>query len=447
MALPPDEKDLIAKLSEKLDKYRAINRNKTSYYEGSHIPAQVGFAVPPAMKNNAPHVGWAGVVVDALEERLNFLGWNDPSKTLGLDEVYSANHLDVEASLAHLDALIFGTGFVEVGAGQAGEPNPLVTIEPTMNITGEWNPRTHQLSSALAVDYDDDGKPAQAALFLPNQTITLGWASTGWAEVLRDIHHLGRVPVVMLPNWTSGSMRQGRSEITAPVRDLVDEAARVLLSMAVNREFFSGPQRIVMGVAPDDIDKWKALTTGIWTIEPDSNGDLPTIDTFPKVEPGAHIDQLHALAAQMATTTGVPGAYFGLTPTANPSSADAIRASEVRLIKKAERRCAMFGKAWLEVAELILLVRDGQVPPEFAKVSCRWADPATPTAAAKADEAAKLVGAGILPATSSVTLDRIGLTTTEQTQVAADRAATPTMTDVLAGVAGRHDEPADDTEV
>jgi hypothetical protein len=140
---------------------------------------------------------------------------------------------------------------------------------------------------------------------------------------------------------------------------------------------------------------------------------------------------------QLAATAGIPEAYLGVAPTANPSSADAIRASEVRLVKKAERRATMFGLAWIEVAELALRERDGRVPEEFAQVSCRWADPSTPTKAAKADEASKLVGAGILPATSQVTLDRVGLTPAEQVQVAADRLSEPSVASLLAGVVSR----------
>jgi hypothetical protein len=85
----------------------------------------------------------------------------------------------------------------------------------------------------------------------------------------------------------------------------------------------------------------------------------------------------------------------------------------------------------------VCLVRDGTIPSGFADVSCRWADPATPTSAAKADEASKLVGTGILPATSRVTLDRIGLSDAEQKQVATDRVANPSLAEVIAASAAR----------
>ncbi|MDR1214468.1 MAG: phage portal protein [Propionibacteriaceae bacterium] len=426
------EEDLVRKLESALSGRLKGNLVKAGYYEGSVKPHWAGLTVPPALRGMAPRLGWAGVVVDALDERIGLLGWNDPSGALGLDLVFNSNCLDGESGLCHLDALMFGVGFVTVGTALVGEPDPLVTVQSALGTTGLWDARSRRLSCALTLDPLVKGEPPTGTLYLPDETVWLEKFSGSWVETDRDRHGLGRVPVVMMANRTSASRREGQSEISAPVRDLVDEAARVLLSMAVNREFFSSPQRIVLGAAPDAIDKWKYLTTGLWTIEADGKGETPTVTQFPAVSPGSHIEQLRTLAMQLAAAAGIPDAYLGVATAANPASADAIRAAEVRLIKKAERRAQMFGAAWLEVARLALLVRDGVVPEEFARVSCRWADPATPTRAAKADEAAKLVGANVLPARSQVTLDRIGLTPAEQAQIEADWAANPSAVELMA---------------
>jgi hypothetical protein len=91
-------------------------------------------------------------------------------------------------------------------------------------------------------------------------------------------------------------------------------------------------------------------------------------------------------------------------------------------VKRAERRQASFGRSWLEVGRLALLVRDGQVPDDYdTSVSTKWRDAATPTRAASADEATKLIASGVLPPDSTVTYDRVGLSPAEQRQVAADK--------------------------
>lgn len=101
-------------------------------------------------------------------------------------------------------------------------------------------------------------------------------------------------------------------------------------------------------------------------------------------------------------------------------------------MKRAERRQTSFGLAWMEIAHLALLLRDGGVDREtFRQVGVKWRDASTPTRAAAADEAAKLIGAGVLPPTSSVTWDRIGLSRQEQEQLERDR-RTASVTDLAA---------------
>ena len=67
-------------------------------------------------------------------------------------------------------------------------------------------------------------------------------------------------------------------------------------------------------------------------------------------------------------------------------------------------------------------MRDGYVPDVYDKtMSTKWRDPATPTRAASADEATKLIASGVLPSDSSITYDRVGLSPAEQRQVSADK--------------------------
>ena len=122
----------------------------------------------------------------------------------------------------------------------------------------------------------------------------------------------------------------------------------------------------------------------------------------------------------LAGEAAIPASYLGFESD-NPTSADAIRAAEGRLVKRAERRQVTFGRAWREVAALSLLVRDGKLPEDFSKLSVKWRDASTPTRNADADEAVKLVGAGILLPDSTVTMDRVGLTQAEQVTATAER--------------------------
>jgi hypothetical protein len=161
----------------------------------------------------------------------------------------------------------------------------------------------------------------------------------------------------------------------------------------------------------------------VWNIpaNDDPDGPAPDVKQFNPASPAPYLDQVQGYAKRVAAEAGIPTTYFGID-TANPASADAIRAQESRLVKRAERRQASFGRSWLEVGRVALLVRDGAVPDTYdASVATKWRDAATPTRAASADEATKLIASGVLPPDSSVTYDRVGLSPAEQRQVAADK--------------------------
>src|SRR5699024_5822476 len=172
----------------------------------------MGISVPPELRSLQTVVGWAGTAVDVLEERLDWEGWSDTGDSLGLDSVFSANRLNVESCLAHLDALVYGTGFVTVGSGEDG---PLVTVESAANSTGMWDVRTRRLSAALVQRNDpESGQAVAAALYTPMETVWVEWDGARWAVHDRDRHNLGRVPVARLVNRPRSGSMEGRSEIS-----------------------------------------------------------------------------------------------------------------------------------------------------------------------------------------------------------------------------------------
>lgn len=431
LGLSDDEARALDALSQKLSAHAGRNATKLEYYEGRQRVEQLGIAVPPRLQTLPVAAGWAGTVVDVLEERLDWYGWSaDGAADFGLSEVYGANQLDVDSSLAHLDALVYGTSFVVVGSGAAGEPSPLVTVHSPKDMTGIWDARRRRLVAAASF-VEKDGAQVEATLYLPDSTIWLSRSSgTGpWAVQDRDDHRLGRVPVVQVYNRPSASSPGGRSEISPAVRYYTDAAVRTLLGMEVNREFYSAPQRWVVGADKGDFTKadgsvvsgWEAVMGRVLALSADDDGNLPQVGQFQSSSPAPYVEQVRSLAQLLAAEAAIPASYLGFQ-TDNPASADAIQKSEARLVKRAERRQSAFGRSWLEVGRLALLVRDGAVPDGFdTAVSSKWRDASTPTRSAAADETTKYVGAGILPADSPVTWDRMGLDPAEQRRLAADR--------------------------
>ncbi len=452
--LGDDEAALVDQLERRLVVVNGANRTAVSYYEGTQTVQQFGISIPPSMRSLEVVAGWGGTVVDVLEERLDWLGWTAEGDDFGLDEIYAANALDVESGMVHLDSLIFGTSFVAVGSGEADEPSPLITPISPQRITGRWDARRRRLDAALTVSYAEGGTLAQATLYLPDETVTVERVNGALLVVDRDRHNLGRVPIVKVPNRVRASREAGRSEITKAVRYYTDAAVRTLLGLEVNREFYNAPQRVGLNIPEDAftdasgnaLSQWSAIMGRVWMLPPnEDDAPAPDVKQFSPSSPAPYLDQVRGYATLLAAEAGIPTSYLGIH-TENPSSADAIRAGEARLVKRAERRQATFGRAWQEVGRLALMVRDNEVPDDFATVTTRWRDAATPTRAAAADEALKLTQGDnpILPADSTVTYDRIGLSPAEQRQVAADkrRTAGRGVLDALRAASGTPDAQA-----
>src|SRR5690606_1114042 len=140
----------------------------------------------------------------------------------------------------------------------------------------------------------------------------------------------------------------------------------------------------------------------------------PDVKQVQVASPQPFIEQLRDFRMQVASEAGMPADYLGIQ-TSNPSSADAIRMGESRLVKRTERRQSGFGRSWVVVGRLALLVRDGEVPAGYdSRVSVDWQPASPPTRAATADEITKYVAAGVLEPTSAVVRKRMNLSRAEQ---------------------------------
>jgi hypothetical protein len=111
------------------------------------------------------------------------------------------------------------------------------------------------------------------------------------------------------------------------------------------------------------------------------------------------VEALDSLDRKAAAYTGLPPQYLS-TNSQNPASAEAIKSSESRLVKKTERKNKLFGGAWEQAMRIAYrAAKGGDIPPDYYRMETVWRDPSTPTYAAKADAATKLYanGMGVIP--------------------------------------------------
>lgn len=437
-ALTTEERDAADRLLADLTRYRRPNLIADAYYTGRRRVRDLGIAVPPDLKDMLYGVvGWPATVVDVLEERLEHDGWIVPGQSddLGVSEIIEDNHLHGEWSGAHLDALIHGVSYGVVGAGEAGEPDPLITFESPMNMVALWDRRRRRFTEALLVTFDErTSQPTGATLWLGASKVEMAHDG-GWRILSRDQNRIGFPPVARLANRRRLADQRGRSEMSLAIRGYTDMAVRSLLGMEIAREFFAAPMLWLLGAGEEQfrdadgnpVPAWETYIGRIKALDFGEEGQVPDVKHFPGQGPAPFIEGIRGLAQMVAGEAGMPTSYLGLL-TENPPSADSVRALESRLIKRAERRHSTFGpqEGWL--MRLAIWVRDG-ADPGVTPIPL-WCDPATPTRSAIADETQKLVQSGVLPPESEVTQRRVGLSEADRAQLAADRRR-ERMTDTL----------------
>ena len=433
--LSDGEQALVNGLAAKLTFLSPTMMVRNAYYEGTQRLRDLGVSIPPQLAGVRTVVDWPRICVDPLIMRCILDGFRLPTATdvdSELAEHWAANDMEAEAPLAFLDALVYGRGYVIVGSPDSPGDSPVVTVESPLNCTLTWDPRTRRTTAAYQA-FEAEGV-YRAVLYLPDQTISMSRESTGGGWVIddRDEHNFGEVPVVRLANRMRAADREGRSEITPAVMNTTDSACRSLLGMEIAREFYSVPHRYLLGATESDFQDASGnaksaldmVMSKFLAFERDEDGQAPTVGQFQAFDPSVFTKILDSHAQLMASYTGFPPSYFGQTTTANPASADAIRVTENGIDRRGEQVQRQFSDPLRRVAGLIWRFANGGavLPVDLKRLQVDWADAATPTPAATSDAMFKQVQMGAVPATSDVTLKRLGYSGVERARLAADRA-------------------------
>lgn len=398
-ALTVEETTMASRLNSRLSFTQTNDRLLDAYYDAEQRLQFLGLAVPEELRKFQTIVNWPRLVVDALEERCDvksFLRSGSADADAELRDAWDANNLDAEFPLAFLDCLIYGRGFLSVGANDEDPSSPIIAVESPLETSVDVDPRTRRVRGAFKLygATPEDNTPRLATLYTPMATTWLELFEGRWEVVDRDDHKLGRVPMVPFFNRRRSGRWIGRSEMLDAI-DLTDAAARSLTNLQLAGETHSVPQRYLLGISKGDfVDEtgaplpvWESYFSAIWAT---ANKDARA-GQFAASDLRNFHDTVNHYASLVAGLYGLPMRYLGMN-TANPPSADGIRADEARLVKRAERKMSAAGDQLGRTMALWLRFKTGEWPDSGDRIKVEWHDAATPTYAAKADAVQKLTG-------------------------------------------------------
>lgn len=341
-------------LRNKLSAKKPRIDKRYEFYEMKHKAEDMEISTPPQLKwRMMSALGWCEKAVDSLSDRLVFGGFKDDA--YNLTEIYQLNNQDVLVDSAILGALICSCSFIYITQGETGEP--LMRTIDAGKATGIIDPTTNMLKEGYAIlEIDDKGKPLVEAHLLPHQTDVY---EDG--KFVRSFRHPAPHPLLVPVIYKPDAKRPfGHSRISRACMDYQDSAARTIKRSEISAEFYSYPQKYVLGMDPDaeQMEKWKATMSAMLRIDKDDDGDKPTVGQFQQQSMTPHLDQIKVFAGMFAGETGLTLDDLGF-PSQNPSSSEAIKASHESLRLTARKAQRDFGVGFLNAGYLAACLRDG----------------------------------------------------------------------------------------
>lgn len=381
-----------------------------AYYNAEQRDLAIGISTPPQLRDLLALVGLPRVYVKAIAERLIIEGFrigDDPETDETLWAWFRANGLDTQSMVAFVDALVYGRAYVTIAApGEADKDNPMlvpdapiIRVESPRALWAKKDPRTREIEWAIRVVTNEDGDTVAATMYYPDRTVLYVDQEGELVEEETVPHGLGVVPVVDLTNQDNLLDLYGSSIITPEVRSITDAMSRTLMNMQLTSELMATPQRILFGATVDEINgdnkTGLELYTASYIAVEDPAGKAMQL---PAAELRNFTEAISHMMKMAAAYTGLPPQYLSFN-TANPSSAEAIRSAETRLVRTCEAIAATLGDGWERAMRIAMLVMGQQLTLDHFQMETIWRDPSTPTYQAKADAASKLYanGTGVIP--------------------------------------------------
>lgn len=342
-----------------LKRPRVLTRYR--YYDMKHTAKDLSNIMPSQFNWLRPVLGWCAKAADSISDRIVFEGFSDD--VMGLGEIYDLNSKDVLTDSAVSSAVVTSCSFIYVSIA---DDIPRLQAIDGGNATGIIDPVTHMLTEGYAV-LERDSSVVQTA---GSDYFGLPTVEAYFTAEATQIYRGGKpaesypnpapyallVPVIHRPDPTRPF---GRSRISRSCMGLMDTALRTLKRSEVSAEFYSFPQKYLLGLDPDTEmpDKWQATISSFLRFDKDGDGDHPVLGQFQQQSMAPFDDQMKTIASMFAGETGLTLDDLGFS-TANPSTPEAIRASHETLRLAARKAQRDFAVGFLNAGYLAACLRD-----------------------------------------------------------------------------------------
>lgn len=385
------------------------DRVLTSYYDMKNDLRDLGISIPEGFLHVNCVVGWCRKAVSARTVRSRFDGFVVGGRTLDeLNDLVRQNDLRARYRQAVQCALVHGLSAVTVMRGTDGQPGAKVRVYSANQFCALWDGARDRIKCGVVLhDTDRTGRPTAYVFHFADAVVTTRAVEDPdgdlhWVVESDEPNPMGRPMMELFVHAQEPDHPLGRSLITPELMGIVDKAMRDVLRMDIGAEFFTFPQRYLLGVADDFFgdaevataaQKFSAYVGGFLALTRDENGEVPSVGQFSPASADSFTRVFENDAQRFSGATNVPLGQLGVLSNTYTSS-DALGAANDPLILEVEQLTDGFREPMAEVGRMMLAVSRGVPTGELGEdgkyLEAYFPDPSMPTIAARADAWTKL---------------------------------------------------------
>lgn len=393
-----------------------ISRNqlKMRYYNGKNVLKDFGISIPPQLLNVETIVGWPQKAVDTMAVRCRFDGFtaNSYEAQSILDSVDKKSRLRVKYRQATQSTLIHSCSFATVTLDNDGKSR--IDFYSAERAAARWDDAKGRIAYGFVIDAFENGEPVEATMFTDSAAVHV-WRTAGnrWDWEAQP-YRMGRPTMEAFSYRPTFNKPFGQSRINRAVMSITDSAVREALRTEISAEFFTSPQKYLLGADAEAFankTKWEAYIGNIFAVGRDENGDIPHFGQLSQGSMQPHTDYMRSLAARFSGETNVPISSLGVIHD-QPASAEAIYAASEPLIIE----CEDFNDSARESLRVLGLMAIAgeldvpldELPTEYTDFMPDFRNPAMPSVVSQTDAMVKI--ASVVPgfAGTDVFFEQIG---------------------------------------
>ena len=387
--------DLVTLWSRKLTR----NQLRMRYYRGKNILKDLGISVPPPLRNVETVVGWPQKAVDMLAVRSRFDGFTASSYEVQnmLDGMSYRSRLKNKYRQMVQSMLIHSCAFATVGMTEDG---PRIDLHSAENAAARWDEAKGRIAYGMVFHAFNAGRPVDVDLYTEDAVVHTWYNGMDWEWEIEPIS-MGRPAMEAFAYRPTYRRPFGQSRITRAVMSITDSAVREALRTEISAEFFTSPQKYLLGADAEafaNTTKWEAYIGNIFAVGRDENGDMPQFGQLMQGTMTPHTDYMRSLAARFSGETNIPISNLGIIHD-QPASAEAIYAANEALVIDCEdlndsNRDSLRSLAQMAIAaELDVPVKE--LPETYRDFTPDFRNPAMPSIVSQTDAMTKL--AAVVP--------------------------------------------------